>query len=1000
MSSDGTPKYSSQLINSIVGAIGDYNTVNIQQPSGQPAPYQLPPMVKDFTGREQELDQIAVAVQQHGTVALHGMGGVGKSALAIAVAHRLRADFPDAHLYANLYGQSQPLDAHAVLIRLLRALTGQNESQLPTDLEGLQGVYRSALAEKRVLIVLDNARDASHVVPLLAGEVCGVILTSRQTLSLSGVQNIRLGAMKLDEALELLERISQRTVVDEERSVAMQIVSNCGRLPLAVRIVGALLHRRSQVSLAEVAVDLRDERDRLTTFATQHGKLGTDEYLDVRSSFELSYRGLMPEQKAVFAQVSAIPGLDFGLAVAAAVSEQPESNLREWLDALADEQLLQVSPERRYEFHDLMRLFAREQLAKEEQGTLLDRALDWYCESAADWNNALDPLRCRELALVLTEEFEMDCSPKDLEQALPRMTLDRFAMEQKNWVDVVKQLAKLQRVKEVTELTAKLVPFFILRSVWDDWVTTHEIAKACAERAGDIESIFYVFNHLGLAYTEQGRWEEAINTYEQSLQISSDLGDQKSIFAPLLNLGGVYLKQGQWEEAIAAFEQSLHIANELSDRHQISQVLMNLGVVYGNQGRWQDAIDAFEKALQTMHDLGDRYGTAQVLNGLGNVYSYQGRWQDAIDAFEKSLQTHREWGNIHGIATTLTNLGLVYSNQGRWQDAISVFEQSLQTMRDLGDVHCIATTLVGLGVVHFKQGRWEEAINVYKQSLQISHDLGDQHGIAQALMHLGHVYRYQGRWEEAIHAYGQSLQTTHALGDLHYISQTTMGLGIVHLKQEHWEESISAFEQSLQISHDLGDRHGIAQALMHLGIVYRCQGRWEEAITTYEQSLQIKRELEHRHGIAEILGNLGNVYLDQGRWEEAIDTIERHLQSMHDLGDPYGEGLALANLGLVYEKRNQPSEAKTLWQQALTKLHPDSPDFQTVQQWIEELEVKNAKLKMGCGDGLLVSGIVVFLLVCLFKGQWIIAGFGLLVLGGLWARKLNRARIRKSHKSR
>jgi tetratricopeptide (TPR) repeat protein len=191
----------------------------------------------------------------------------------------------------------------------------------------------------------------------------------------------------------------------------------------------------------------------------------------------------------------------------------------------------------------------------------------------------------------------------------------------------------------------------------------------------------------------------------------------------------------------------------------------------------------------------------------------------------------------------------------------------------------------------------------------------------------------------------------------------------------------------------------IAQTLMNLGLVYRHQGQWQDAINVYEQSLQIRRDLDDRHGIAETLVNLGNVYIDQGRWEEARGNFEQSLQTLHDLGDRHGEGQTLANLGRLYEKRNQPNQSKTLWQQALTKLNPDSPDFQAVQQWIEELDAKNAKLRMGCGYGLLVGGIVAFLLVCLFKGQWVMVGFGLLVLGVLWARNLSHARIRKSHQS-
>ncbi|HEY9607118.1 MAG TPA: NB-ARC domain-containing protein, partial [Allocoleopsis sp.] len=430
-------------------------TVN-QQP-GQPSPHRLPQDIADFTGRTDYIQDIEAALQQGKIVAVNGMGGVGKSALAIHVGHRLTPQFPDAQLYIDLLGQSEfPLEPQQVLIQFLQALTGRDESQLPTDLDGLAGLYRSVLSQQKALIVLDNARDKLQIQPLLPGSAsCGAIVTSRQPLgSLQGAQLLKLEAMSPEEGLDYLKQQLGLVRVEAELIAAQEIVELCGRLPLALAIAGGALKEETTWTLTNYGTRLRDEQQRLE-------RLQLDD-LSVRASFNLSYARLAETERQLFTAAGCLPGVDFGEAVAAAVMKWETETTQEMLRRLVRVRVLEARERGRYQFHDLMRLFARDKLEATEQETTLGRALDWYCEGADFWSNGLNPVRCRQLAEKLAAESEH--SPEEDEQALPRIALDWFEAEQGNWVDVVQQLQGLERGDGAVALAKKLVPFFSLRS--------------------------------------------------------------------------------------------------------------------------------------------------------------------------------------------------------------------------------------------------------------------------------------------------------------------------------------------------------------------------------------------------------------------------------------------------------------------------------------------------------------------------------------------------------
>jgi tetratricopeptide (TPR) repeat protein len=559
---DSTPKYQPQIDKSILGAIGDYSTVNqyIQSQSAQPTPYMLPQDIGDFTGREEYITQIEATLDLGKIAAIAGIPGVGKSALAIRVAYRLKERYPDAQLYVNLYGQTPELslETKTVVIRFLKALTGQDESQLATDLDGLVAQYRSILATKQALIILDNARDESQIRDLLpSNPKCAVVVTSRSRLTgLPGAGSIDLEPMtvgingELGEAELLFQAILQDgRRVEAELPAAREIVNLCGRLPIAIRITAATLDRQiwARKSLQVYAQELSIESTRLSKLENENVEKAIPGQGSVRASFNLSYQGLAEEDRQLFRWAGGLPGVNFGVAVLAAIMEREESQVEAGLGRLLEAQVLELRGDNRFGWHNLMRLFSKEQLTNSAWDKVLDRGLTWYCQWATFWNRGLDPVSSWFQRLVKQLVSEKEYTREEGARVLLKTALNCFATEQDNWVDIVNDLTQVTRIDNAIELAANLAPFFDLYGIWGDWVTTHEMVEDNSQQASNL-NVAKTLNNFGLVYYyDQGKWDDAIACYEKSLEIKHQLGDLHGARITLKNLGLLHDRRNQPE---------------------------------------------------------------------------------------------------------------------------------------------------------------------------------------------------------------------------------------------------------------------------------------------------------------------------------------------------------------------------------------------------------------------------------------------------------------------
>jgi tetratricopeptide (TPR) repeat protein/transcriptional regulator with XRE-family HTH domain len=694
-------------------------------------PRELPRPHADFTGREAELaavcDLLDPARARSGLVVIDGMAGVGKSALAIQAAHRLVAAgaYPDGQLYVDLHGASPgltPLPPHDALGRLLRSL-GLDPASVPRDAEEAAARFRSLVATRRLLLVLDNARSTDQVRLVLPGSPsCAVVVTSREPLaSVGAARRLRLDVLPPAPALELLARIGGLERIAGEPAAAAEVVRACGGLPLALRIAGARLALRPHWTVHDLAERLDDAAQRLQ--ALHLGELA------VRASFETSLRALTEgadridgDAAAAFGLLSTPDGPDLSLAAAARLLGRPEAVARNVLERLVDVQLLETVRSGRYRFHDLVRLYAREHAARShsesERMAALGRLSGFYTATA--W---------RTLSLLRPGDRRADTAD-------PRWTGGGLAFpdtpaalawleaERGNLVAAIMQATRSADRAFSWELAGQLsralFGFFVVRGHWTDWVRVNQAVLDAARQAADRAGQACTQADLGAAYEWLGRYPEAIASHQESLALFRELGDGDGEAGSLNNLGSIYDRLGRLTDAVDCLRESLVIFRRLAKRRGQATSLTNLGVAYRRLGRCDDAIACLEESLDIFRELDAVLAQANTLMQLGVVHRQQGRFPEAIACHRESLDLFTALGASFGQARSLHELGVAYRLSGHAEDAVICLRKSLAIARELNALGSQAQALRDLGDALLAAGCDREARSAWRDGLRLS----------------------------------------------------------------------------------------------------------------------------------------------------------------------------------------------------------------------------------------------------------------------------------------
>ncbi|MGH3255437.1 MAG: AfsR/SARP family transcriptional regulator [Streptosporangiaceae bacterium] len=661
-------------------------------PRSVPAPAQLPADIADYTGREDQvrhLCDLLSSADAHGEggavrIALvAGSGGLGKTSLAVHAAHRVRGSFPDGQLYVDLLGATpHPLGVGDVLARFLRDL-GVDGRDVPVDEAERAARYRTVLAGRRMLIVLDNARDAAQVRPLLPGSAsCSVLVTTRSRMpDLASTQLVDLNVLDDEEALTLFSRVVGDERAAAEPEATAEVLLACAGLPLAIRICAARLATRSGWTIATMANRLRHEHRRLDELSVGD--------LAVRASFQVGFATLPASaQPAGIAPADAFrllglwSGPSVSAAAAAALSGTAEDLATDALEALVDARLLESTSADRYKFHDLLRVYAAERavadLSASDRDAAIGRLLRWYMRTSDAAATAVAPDRYN----VPLEPASADPAPLTFTTAGD--ALSWYDSERVNLVAATRQASECGLHDVAWRLPAPLFVVFQSRNNWVDCIGTHRIALDSARRLGNRQGEAWVLNNLGYALGIIGD-SDSIGCLEQALSIRREIGDRIGEAQAANNLADAYRALGRRQEALGLLHRALDLDREVGYRLGEGVVLVNLGDVLLGLDRASAAIGYLEQARRTFAEIDHADGTGYALYWLGQCYASLGRDAEALEALEQALAGHQAAGNRYRQAVTLKSLGQVQARGGLVAQARQSWGRAAAIFDDLGD---------------------------------------------------------------------------------------------------------------------------------------------------------------------------------------------------------------------------------------------------------------------------------------------------------------------------
>lgn len=676
----------------------------------------LPHDIVDFSGRTAELAQLREGIARSATTALaistiDGMGGIGKTALAVRLAYLVRGDYPDGQHFLDLRGFTpgqDPMTSAQALDVLLRGI-GVPPEQVPADEDSRIAFWRSQMAGRRMLVVLDNAVDEGQVRPLLPGAAKTlVVVTSRRYLGgLEGTSPLFLDVLPAQDALALFEQVVGRTLTEPDRAVAAEVVELCGRLPLAVRIAGSRLRHRPNWTVSDLVVRLRDQRRR-TRFLTIGDRT-------VAAVLGLSYRYLSPSQQRLFRLLGVHPGVDFEpYAVAALAGITPEE-AEDGLDALVDDNLLLQGTGGRYRIHDLVRDCAHE-LANQhdteaELRAAAHRLLDYYLRLA--WRS------CEPMARA-AHRFQ----PGFLGQApeLPAGTnpIGLLKAEHGNLVEAARYAAEHGWLDHTWQIPGALQPFLNRMNHHGNSLAIFERGLAAARELGDAPGESVMLSSIALIMRELGRFAEAQQLFEQAIAISRRTGALAAEACQLSGLGFTYRRAGQLRLAHETFAAGRDLAERAGDRAGYAALTNNLAVVCIAMGRYAEGRAYLEEVLPVARELGAVHDEAMLLGNLGQALDRLGQGAAALERFDRALELTRRVELRHGEAMSLAGRGAARVNLGDLTGGLADGRAGLVIARDAGAPYAECESLLVIGAAQAAAGRWAQAESAYEQARRIA----------------------------------------------------------------------------------------------------------------------------------------------------------------------------------------------------------------------------------------------------------------------------------------
>ncbi|WTO50838.1 tetratricopeptide repeat protein [Streptomyces chartreusis] len=713
----------------------------------------LPRTVPYFTGRKAELERLieAATSDRFSTIqTIDGMAGVGKTALAVHGAHLLAQHFPDGQLFIPLRAHTpgQALSNPEEVLASLLASTGMAPHEIPSGLDERAERWRDWLANRRMVLVLDDAHGHSQVEPFMPGnDLCHVLITSRRRLlALDGSTPLSLEVLPSGSAAQLLNRLAHRDPQAYDARAATELVSLCGFLPLAISLVAGRLAHHPTWSFTSLAAELSSAKDNLRELAAGNRA--------VAAAFELSYAGLCDRRRTLFRRLGLHFGGEFDAHAAAALGDISLAEAQHDLEALYIDHLIDERTPHRYQMHDLVRDYARTLATKElteVRTKATERLLDYYQRTSEAANQHLTRhTRPRSKPATLGNNSPLTFPDRD--QALSWLLTERL-----NLCAAIEFAASRDLHQRTVSLSEAIATFLRQVGPWQEAASLHEQAVEAARRGGDRTSEANALGDLGRVRYLSGDSAGAAKLHQMALALYRELGNRLGEANSLNDLGDVRYLSEDYRQATTTLTQALTLYRGLQNRLGEANTLTDLGRVLRLVGDYDEATDALTQALALSRDLDSQLGEANSLIELGTMHYLRGNYEDSLRSHDQALAIYRSIGDRNGVASSLNGLGRVACQQGNYKQADELLMQALTMYRLLGSRHGEASSLCDLGRLHTLNMKLQEAEDLLIRALEIFKTLGDLLGEAEVLNTFGALLVQSGDKERANAVYGKAL---------------------------------------------------------------------------------------------------------------------------------------------------------------------------------------------------------------------------------------------------
>jgi tetratricopeptide (TPR) repeat protein len=850
-----------------------------------------------LVGRRQELIALHDAFRNSQIVALVGIGGVGKSALAASFVETARYD---VKVWRSCQYSIDPADLAKSLLLQIEEQINPNAPHVGKELEQhfdwarIKNHLVNLLTDHSALIVLDDYEDQheenefidllNRLVEALPGIHCLVV--GRVIPSMLTDTVISLKGLSLDESHEVVRIAAEHAKIFLDSDTRENIVKLSEGNALLLNLYTSALNQG--LSIEEV---LASGRDRV-----------------IHSIVSRSVQNLTPLQRRTVELLSQFdePISTNDREIAELFVQEGVSSLSECLASLTRRSFVVSDDRGSIALHNLVRELIRDRTDK---------------RTTIRVNRSLGTLYKKRGSLLRAANHFV--RGEVIEQAVH--LLDEHLVDIVNQGHVVSALAILDSISVPNNLQPKArMQFFTSLGFFSRFQGKHQRALESYQRVldvargiGDRREESLALSLLGRVYVDTGSVSTAIECYEQRLAISREIGDRRMEGVALRSLGRIYADAGNRNKAIEYYERSLSIAREINDRSGEAAAMGNLGQVYADLGATDRAIECYSQRLETMREIGNRRGESAALGSLGRVYAELGAIEKAVYCHEQRLAIAREIGDRRVEGVALGNIGRIHLDMGEIQKAIVCYETRLQIAREIGDPRGEGAALNSLGMAHFKSGTFERAIECYERRLAIARVINDQKAEGAALGSLGKVYAELHNYDNAIRCNEMRLQIARQIRDLKGEVGALASLGQIHAELGNSDRATEYYEKELLVAREIGDTRAEASAITALGAVYAEMGHLPRAIDLYNQALEVARISGDNLGQVRITSALGNTYLMFDETSQAVDLFEAQLQAARKGGDRRGEGAGLFNISLAHEKMRNLKAAILYAEQAL-----------------------------------------------------------------------------------